>query len=313
MAKKSDFQINVEYHAVRLIFLSLGILPRKAAIFVGVLFGRIVYLLLGRLRRVGMINTKIAFPEASDSDRRKMVRGCFISLGRQLGEISQFPKATAESLLDLVDFNYTPEDRQRYDDLKKEGRGILYLTPHFGGWEVLAFASSALDGPQSYLVRRLDNPRLEKMIEEIRGKFGNRPIDKSNSAMTVLRLLRNGGNLGILPDFNTQSHEGVFVPFFGKMACTTAGVAALAMRTNALAVVFGANWDERKKKYTAYFGEVLEFESTGNREHDVLDFTARFTAEIEKLIRRSPEQWMWIHKRWNTRPEGEANLYRQGV
>ncbi|MEZ5426796.1 MAG: lysophospholipid acyltransferase family protein [Pyrinomonadaceae bacterium] len=309
MAKKSDLQVKVEYYAAWLIFSSLRILPRRLAIFIGVLLGDLAYLLLGRLRQIGMTNTEIAFPEMSEAMRRKIVRGSFRSLGRQLGEISQFPKASEGSLGGMVEFPVTDEDWLRYNEMKEQGRGIIFLTPHFGGWEVLAFASSALIGPQSYLVRRLDNPRLEKMVEEVRGKFGNQPIGKKNSALPALRLLREGGNLGVLPDINSQRHEGVFVPFFGKPACTTAGVAALAMRTDAVAIVIGAAWDERKKKYVVHFGEVLEFESTGEREQDVKNFTARFTAEIEKLIRKSPEQWMWIHRRWKTRPKGEPDVY----
>ena len=309
MAKKSDFQIAAEYYAGRIILSALGILPRRIAVAVGLLVGKIGYLLLDRLKRTARINTKIAFPEMSEDEREKLVRGCFSSLGRQLGEVSQFPKVTPESLENLVDFPITDEQWLKYTELKAQGRGFIFLTPHLGGWEVLAFALSARFGPQSYLVRRLDNPRLEAMIETLRGRFGNLPIDKRNAALPALTVLREGGNLGILPDLNAQKHEGVFVPFFGIPACTTAGVAALAMRTNALVITFCGAWDETKKKYTVYLGKVLEFESTGNRERDVIDFTAKFTEGIEELIRKNPEQWMWIHKRWKTRPEGAPEIY----
>ncbi len=310
MAKKSNFLINFEYYVARIIFAFFRVLPRSAAIFAGVLLGKISYRVFGKLRNVGLKNVAIAFPEMSERKRRSLVRGCFISLGRQLGEISQFPKATEESLEDLVDFNFSNEKWVAYEHAKEEGRGIIFLTPHFGGWEILAFASSALVGPQSYLVRPLDNPKLEKLVEGIRGKFGNRPINKAKSVTAVLALLREGGDLGILPDLNAQPHEGVFVPFFGQMACTTAGVAALAMRTNAAAVVCGASWDHKKNKYVVHFGEAIEFEATGDRHRDILNFTARFTEDIENLIRTSPEQWLWIHKRWNTRPEGEKSFYQ---
>lgn len=309
MAKKSNIQINIEYYAVWLIFSYLGILPRKVAVFTGLFLADLGYLFLGRLKKIAFTNTHIAFPEMSDAERKRIVRGCFRSLGRQLGEISQFPKATRDSVLEMVDFQVSDEQWREYEEAKESGRGVIYLTPHLGSWELLAFASSVRIGPQSYFVRRLDNPRLEKMIEDLRGKFGNEPIGKRNGALPALRLLRNGGNLGILPDFNSQKHEGVFVPFFGKQACTTAGVAALAMRTNAAAVVFCAVWDKEKNKYTIEVGETLEFESTDDREQDMINFTARFTAEIEQMIRRHPDQWMWIHRRWKTRPEGEEDVY----
>ena len=309
MAKKSRFQINIEYYAFWCVISFFRILPRKLAIYIGALLGDFIYFFIRKLRRPAIINTQIAFPEMSDAERLNLVRGSFRNLGRQFAELSQFPKATEESLKNLVDFPLSDAQWLRYNKEKENKRGIIFLTPHFGGWEVLAFASSALIGPQSYLVRRLDNPRLEEMFEKLRGKFGNKPIDKKKAVLPALKILREGGNIGILPDLNTQQQEGFFVPFFGKMACTTSGVAALAMRTNALVVVFGAIWDYEKKKYVVNIGSILEFEANGDRRKGLEDFTAKFTKEIENLIRKSPEQWFWTHKRWKTRPEGEDSIY----
>ncbi len=309
MAKKSNLQINLEYYAVKIILSSLGILPRKLAVFICVRLADVAYLLLGKLKRIALKNTAIAFPEMTETDRKKLVRGCFRNLGRQLGELSQFPKATPESLEKFVEISVSDALWERYREIKKTGRGLIFMTPHFGGWEVLAFASFMFLGPQKYLVRKLDNPRLEKLLAAIRGKFGNEPLDKSTGILPALELLRSGGNLGILPDLNTQRHEGVFVPFFGKEACTTAGVAALAMRTNAIVGIISAPWDEKKKKYVIKVDADFEFETNGDRKQSMIDFTAKFTKEIENVIRRNPEQWFWIHKRWKTRPEGEPEIY----
>ncbi len=309
MAKKSSFQINLEYYTAWTILSFLGILPRKLAVFLCVRLGDLAYLLLGGLKRVALKNTEIAFPEKSEKERKKIVRGCFQNLGRQLGELSQFPKATRESLEKIIEVSASEEIWERYRAEKNKGRGVIMMTPHFGGWEILAFVSFMFLGPQSYLVRKLDNPRLEKMLAAMRGKFGNQPLDKSTGILTALELLRSGGNLGILPDLNTQRHEGVFVPFFGKDACTTAGVAALAMRTNSPVGLLSAAWDEKKKKYVITVDAGLEFEKNGDRKQSMIDFTARFTKEIENVIRRNPEQWFWIHKRWKTRPEGEPEIY----
>lgn len=309
MAKKNNFQINLEYYFVKTILGFLGILPRKLAVFICVRIGDLAYLLLGNLKRVALKNTEIAFPKLSKKERKKIVRGCFQNLGRQLGELSQFPKATRESLEKIVEISVRDETWERYREVKKTGRGVIFLTPHFGGWEILAFVSFIFLGSQSYLVRKLDNPRLEEMLAAMRGKFGNIPIDKSTGILNALQLLRNGGNLGILPDLNTQKHEGVFVPFFGKEACTTGGVAALAMRTDAIVALLSAAWNEEKKKYIITLDDSFEFETNGDRKQSLIDFTAKFTKEIENVIRRNPEQWFWIHKRWKTRPEGEPEIY----
>jgi Kdo2-lipid IVA lauroyltransferase/acyltransferase len=309
MAKKNNFQINLEYYAAWTILSFLGILPRKLAVFICVQFGNVAYFVLGKLKKIALKNTAIAFPEMPETERKKLVRGCFQNLGRQLAELSQFPKATRESLEKIIEVLVSDEIWERYREVKKSGRGLIFLTPHFGGWEILAFSSFIFLEPQNYLVRKLDNPRLEKMLARIRGKFGNQPMDKSTAILPALELLRNGGNLGILPDLNSQKHEGVFVDFFGKQACTTAGVAALAMRTNAITALLSAAWDEKKKKYIITVDADFEFETNGDRKQSMIDFTARYTKEIENVIRRHPEQWFWIHKRWKTRPEGEPEIY----
>lgn len=309
MAKKTKVQVNLEYYAVRVVFFCLGILPRRAAVGICIFFCRLAYLVLGRHRRIAFRNTEIAFPEMSAAEREKLVRGCFRSLGRLFGEMTQFPKHTKEDLEAIIEFPIADELWTEYRKLKEQGRGMIFLTPHLGGWEILAFATSALIEPQTYLVRRLDNRRLENFLGGIRGRFGNRPMDKMNAALPALHLLSSGGNLGILADINTQPRDGVFVPFFGKPACTTAGVAMLAMRANAVVVTIGAPWDEKKGKYVARIGRALEFESTGDRQRDIENFTALFTADIEKMVRDFPEQWFWVHRRWKTRPEGEPDLY----
>ncbi|MCU0239750.1 MAG: lysophospholipid acyltransferase family protein [Pyrinomonadaceae bacterium] len=309
MAKKSNFQIKIEYYAVKVLFTLLGFLPRFLAIRLGLLVGDLAYLVLGRLKKIARTNLEIAFPDLSENEKKRLTRGCFRSLGRQLGEVTQFPKATKESLSKIIEFPFTAEEWANYEKLKEQGRGVIFLTPHFGGWEVLALGASALLGPQSYLVRRLDNPLMEEFTANLRGKFGNVPMDKSEATLPALQLLRKGEHLGILADVNIQAKEGVFVPFFSRLACTTVGVAALAMRTNALIVLFAAPWIEEKQKYVVQLGGVFEFESTGNRQQDLIDLTAKYTKATEEIIKKFPDQWLWIHKRWKTRPEGESEIY----
>lgn len=310
MAKKSKPQVWLEYAAVRGLLGSLGLLPRRAALAAAVSLAAGGYYLLGGLRRVAMTNIAIAFPELDQTERVRLVKGGFRNLGRILGEFSQFPKATPESLKTIIEFQVDPAVYSEYQRLKSEGRGIIIVSPHLGNWEMLVFGWATYDGPMSYLARPLDNPLLEKLTADLRKKFGNRPINKTNSVMTAARVLREEGLLGILADVNAHPKEGVFVPFFGIPACTSTGVALLAMRTNSAILPMCGAWDEEEQHYVAVHGKLIYAADTGERRSDILQTTAAFTAEVEKLIRRFPDQWLWIHKRWKTRPPGEPDLYR---
>jgi KDO2-lipid IV(A) lauroyltransferase len=307
MGKKGKTQIFLEYAAARALLTGLGMLPKSVAVATGRGIGKLGYLFAGGLRRTGLRNLELAFPEFSTSEREKILRGSFGSLGRQLGEVSQFPRATAESLRAAVE--YDPEDAKLLDVARERGRGVIFLTSHIGAWELLCFAHSVFYEPISFLVRPIDNPRIDRMIEKLRTRFGNQPIDKKAAARTALKLLKQGGTLGVLADLNTQEREGVFVPFFGHLACTTAGVATLALRTDATVIPVCAPWDEARKKFVFHGGPILELVRTGDDGRDIEINTARFTEAIEGHVRAYPDQWLWIHKRWKTRPSGEPDLY----
>ena len=307
MAKKGKAQVYLEYAAARALLSGLGALPRPLAVAAGRAAGRAAYALAGGLRRTGLRNLELAFPELGEREREEMLRGSFVSLGRQLGEVSQFPRATPESLREAVE--YDAEDVKLLDVARERGRGVIFLTSHLGAWELLCFAHSALYEPISFLVRPIDNPRVDAFVERLRTRFGNRPIDKKAAARAALRLLKDGGTLGVLADLNTQEREGVFVPFFGRLACTTAGAATLALRTDATVIPVCAPWDERRKKYVFRGGPVIELVRTGDDRRDVEINTANFTAAIERHVRMFPDQWLWIHKRWKTRPQDEPDIY----
>ena len=307
MAKKGKAQLYLEYATARALLSGLGALPRPLAVAAGRAVGRAAYALAGHLRRTGLRNLELAFPELDERGRKAILRGSFLSLGRQLGEVSQFPRATAESLRGVIE--YDAEDVKLLDVARARGRGVIFLTSHLGAWELLCFAHSVFHEPISFLVRPADNPLVERMVGRLRTRFGNQPIDKKAAARTALRLLRQGGTLGVLADLNTQEREGVFVPFFGHLACTTAGVATLALRTDATVIPVCAPWDERRKKFVFRGGPVIELVRTGDDVRDVEINTARFTAAIERHVRTFPDQWLWIHKRWKTRPPGEPDLY----
>ncbi|MGH9905718.1 MAG: lysophospholipid acyltransferase family protein [Pyrinomonadaceae bacterium] len=307
MPKHGKLAIALEFALARTLLSGLGVLPRRLALATGIMLGRIAFHLPLELRRTGELNLKLAFPEKTDFERRLLLQGCFSNLGRLLGEFSQLPKTTPDKLRALIEYDQTGLAHLRAAE--KSGRGIIFLTGHVGSWELLSFGWSALEYPISFLVRPIDNPRIEEMIERIRTRFGNRAIDKKSAAREALRVLRQGGTLGILSDLNTQPHEGVFVPFFGKLACTTAGIATLALKTDAVVIPTCAVWNQQRQRYFFHGDPPIELVRTGDQRKDIEVNTARFAAAMERMVRLYPDQWLWIHKRWKTRPEGDSSLY----
>jgi KDO2-lipid IV(A) lauroyltransferase len=306
MAKRK-LQLNLEYLLARSILGAFGILPRGLAIGIGRAMGRIAYLLPLKLRRTGERNLMIAYPEMDERERQRLLRGSFDSLGRLLAEFSQFPGMTRESLREIIEYDQVGLAHLRAAE--KNERGVIFLTGHLGAWEILSFGWSALEYPLSFLVRPIDNPRIEEMVERVRTRFGNIAIDKKSAARQALRVLRQKGTLGILSDLNTQTFEGVFVPFFGRLACTSAGIATLALKTDAVVIPTCAVWNAERGKYFFHGDPQVELIRTGDHQRDVEVNTANFAAAMERMIRLYPEQWLWIHKRWKTRPPGEPEIY----
>jgi len=308
MARKNTLQTRLEFFAAKAAFSLLGLMPRKAAIWCATRILLLVPILLPKLRGIGLTNLAIAFPERSLEEREAIFRGTFENLGRVIGEMTQFHKYDRERLAELIDFQLDETSRRLYA-LQKAGTGVLITTGHMGNWEMLVLGFAALYEPISFLARPLDNPLLEQMLNVHRTRYGNEPISKRNSVMLAARILSDGGILGVLSDVNVQQKDGVFVPFFGELACTTAGPAMLAIRSGALIYPTFCVWDKEISRYRFVHGAVVTPRNTGDRKQDVIDTTAAYTSEIEKIIRRYPDQWMWIHKRWKTRPPGEAELY----
>jgi KDO2-lipid IV(A) lauroyltransferase len=161
----------------------------------------------------------------------------------------------------------------------------------------------------AFLNRPLDNRRVDELINRYRCLSGCQAIDKNESARTILKNLRAGGGVGILADQNMQPAEGVFVPFFGVPACTTGAIARIALKTGAAVLPSFVFWDQAAQRYKLRFEPEVEMVSTGNEEADAVRNTARLVAILEQRIREHPGHWLWVHKRWHTRPPGEKPLY----
>jgi Kdo2-lipid IVA lauroyltransferase/acyltransferase len=306
MAKHGKLQTLGEYLLARSVLAALGIVPVSLATGVGRAMGFIAYASARNLRRTGKRNLELAFPEKSEFERRKILRSCFASLGRQLGFFSQFSTATPSSLLELIDL----EGLEHLEAARAQGRGVILFTGHLGAWELTSLALSLRDHPLSFLVRRIDNPRVEQLVDARRTRFGNRTLDKLSAARAMVRILRSGEILGLLLDLNTLPDEAIFVNFFGIPASTGFMVAKLALRTEAPIIPIFAPWEEKRKKFAVRVEPPVSIDFTGNEDEDVRKLTAKLSLIVETQIRRYPDQWLWIHKRWKTRPPGEPGLYQ---
>ena len=307
MAKHGKLRTYLEYAPVKLVLMTLGRLPPRMSYGIGRAMGKIAYRLAGDLRRTGAINLRLAFPEKSEAERAALLRECFESLGRELGLFSQMATRSREEIRQLI-------EPVGWDNLEKaraeRGDRLIYYTGHLGAWEMTSFGISLFGYPFTFLVRRLDNPKIEQLVDEVRTKFGNKTIDKLSAARSMLKLLRAGEQaLGILPDLNTLDDEAIFVDFFGVPAATTFVIAKLAVRTNTPLVAFYAPWSEEKGKYLLIAEPPIPAECTGDEEADVRRLTIEITRRLENQIRKFPGQWLWIHKRWKTRPPGEPKIY----
>jgi Kdo2-lipid IVA lauroyltransferase/acyltransferase len=298
----------LEYLAARAILALLALLPRSLATRLAMVGSRALFACLPRLRRIGLRNLELAFPDLSLTERRQLLSQSFENFGRIIVDFAHFPRATPADLAACVETSFPQASEARYHAAKAAGRGVIFITPHLGNWEMLAFAISAIFEPITYLARPLDNPLLDRYTSRIRSRFGNRPINKRDSVLEGLAILDAGGNLGLLADINTLQRDGVFVPFFGHLACTTRSVAMLALRTNALIIPMCCVWDTNR--YRILVGEFVEAIRTASyAKKNIIDTTALYTAEIEKFIRAYPGQWIWVHRRWKTRPSGQPSLY----
>jgi len=295
----------IEYWLVLAVARSLGLLPRALARLAAGMLARLVYAAFGRLRRVGLRNLELALPETSASERRRILRGVYRSLAWQLVEFCRLPRYTRMNTEGWI----RTEGLENYIAARAGGKGVLILTGHLGAWELSSFYHSLMGYPMGMVIRRLDNRPLDEFVNGIRCLHGNRVLHKDDFARGLLTAMRAGETVGILMDTNMTPPQGEFVPFFGRLACTASGLARVALKTGAAVLPGFMVWEPAERRYVLHFGPALVFARTGDTEADVLQATAQCNQVLESWIRRYPEQWLWIHRRWKTRPPGEPALY----
>jgi len=295
----------IEYAAVSVILKGLGVLPKPVARRFATGVARVLFAMSPKLRKSAEVNLNIAFPEWNETQRNAVIHGMVRNLGWMAVELARFPKYSKQNIEQLV----VLDGNENFLEGQRRGKGVLFLTGHIGAWELSSFAHALYGYPLHYMARPLDNKRIDALVNGYRCLSGNRPIFKNESARVMLKVLKEAGTVGILADQNTMPEEAVFVDFFGKMASTSTGIARVALHTDAAVVPGYAVWDHTIRKYRLRFEPSVELIRTGDAERDVLENTQKFTKVIEDIIRKDPEQWVWVHGRWNTRPKGEPPIY----
>lgn len=289
----------LEYAIARVMLAGLRFLPLPLARLFSNFCAILLDLLIPKLRRVARINLAFALPELPPDHREHLINGVFRGIARLLLAMSRFPDIDKTN----VDRWIRYEGLEHYLAAKAKGRGVLVATAHLGNWELSAFAHAIMTEPMNVMVRPLDNPYVDRLVETRRQLSGNQLIVKRDSALTVVRALKNNEAVGMLIDQNTTAAEGVFVEFFGKQACASVAFAKLAARIGSAVIPGFAFWHESERRYVLRF--YPEIEISGDAQAD----TQRIHAFFEEVIRQYPDQWMWIHRRWKTRPEGEPPVY----
>jgi Kdo2-lipid IVA lauroyltransferase/acyltransferase len=303
--KKVTVRERAEFAVVWVFVHCLRVLPRRLARAVGAGIGALAFHGLERLRRVGVRNLKLAYPELPQEERDRILRMEYRNLGWLMAEFCLMWGYTAEGASRFIRY----EGLENYLAARERGKGVLVLTGHLGAWELSSFYHSLMGMPMGMVIRRLDNPLVDEFVNRIRCRYGNRVIHKDDFARGLIASMRAGETVGILMDTNMTPPQGVFVPFFDVEACTASGMARIALRTGAAVVPGFLLWEPSEAKYVLRFGAEIEVTNTGDAEKDAIANTAVFTAAIEAYIRRYPEQWLWMHRRWKTRPPGETGIY----
>lgn len=283
----------------RTAIFKLRFYPRPLAEFTGRVCARLLDIAIPRLRKTAYTNLAFAYPDKDQTWRKQTVDEVFVSIGRVLTAIARFPEINRSNVANWVRY----EGFEHYAKAKEHGKGVLFATAHLGNWELSAFAHALLTEPMYVVVRPLDNPVIDEIVETRRALSGNILLSKRDFARSILHALRKNEPVGILVDQNSADENAAFVPFFGKPACTNLTFARLAARSGAAVIPGFLFWSEAESRYILHF--YPEVEISGEAVAD----TARIQLSLENAIRQHPGQWLWIHRRWKTRPPGETSLY----
>ncbi|MGZ3621361.1 MAG: lysophospholipid acyltransferase family protein [Candidatus Binataceae bacterium] len=284
-----------EYWLARFVLATLSSTSLRTANALARVYVRLLDLALPRLRRTALKNLEMA----GFAGRERITTGVFNSIARLVVSFARFPKITRENIHAWIRY----EGLENFEQARSHGKGVLVATGHLGNWELSAFAHAYLTSPMHIVVRPIDNSRIDALVESRRELSGNRAIAKKDAARGILRALAAGEAVGVLIDQNTTVDQGVWIDFFSVPACAGSAFVKLAHHSGAPVIPGYAVWSDKENRYVLHFEPAVEI--TGDIEQD----TRRVHARLEAAIRKYPDQWLWIHRRWKTRPPGEKAIY----
>ncbi|HET6460709.1 MAG TPA: lysophospholipid acyltransferase family protein [Syntrophales bacterium] len=280
-----------------LILLSFGLIPLGIRKIIFETFFWLFYHLSVKHRLIALSNLRRAYPEKDMEEITRIAKSFYRHLAIVAAEFFELPSITKQNLGEWVEF----EGLENLEKALEQKKGALSIVAHFGNWELMTVALPLGARPMSIVYRPLDNATLDNLTAWMRTKDGNTLISKGGAGRKITRLLAENRIIGILSDQNVDKYEGVFVDFFGSPACTSVGLAALALRTDAPVLpAFMARMPSGKYKFIIQ--PPVEITRTDDYESDLLVNTQRFTKLVEDMVRKYPDQWFWIHQRWKTKP-----------
>jgi KDO2-lipid IV(A) lauroyltransferase len=283
---------SLEFAAVRLVATVVSLLPMRLVRRCGAALGRLAYALDAAHRRIALENLAAAFPSRPARERRMLARAMFAHFGSLLLELLKFGTYTPDQMHAAIDVEGEERARQAY----QQQRGVLFFTGHFGYWEIQAIVEPLHGHPISVLARPLDNARLNEMLERIRTRTGNSVIYRQGAVRKILRELTANHGVALLIDQHLHTPDAIYVDFFRRPAATTSALAALALRTGAPVIPVFALPLPRGRYRLVYEHPVDP--PHADTPDAVREFTQRCTDVLEMYVRRHPELWLWMHRRW---------------
>lgn len=279
-----------------LIFL-LNILPRNSAIALGGFLGKLAYIIIGEARRKTQHNLKLAFGgELYEKKLKRLAGQVFVNVGKNVADAVRLKKMKWEEIQRITKI----DGLEYFDESYKKGKGVIALTGHIGNFELLAAWFSLKGYKVSVIGRELYDPRLDDLLVKSRQNVGLENIPSSASVKHVIKALRSGRALGVLADQDSTRVRGVFVNFFGMPARTPVGPVLLAYKTGAPIVPMAIVREDNN--YKIIVKPSIELIFSENREKDIIDVTQKCTQVLESIIKEYPDQWLWMHDRWKSRP-----------